>query len=360
MSVSLAQIGFQPLNPTLYRALKDRFGSVVIANEGDGMQFANLPNIYGGRNASPTRMEIIVAGEYYRVCCPYCNENRHRLWINHQFAQPGPNGFPQLWLAHCYNEQCVDNYDRRRDLEDKIFGFRNANVRSRGFQVLPGVQDAQSIGPVKLPGEVFRLNELPSNHPAAVYMRDDRRHNLDYLSNAYGVAYCHNADPEHRICQGRIVIPIWQGPILAGWQVRAIGEPNFGPKYYGMPGMPKRLMLYNIDTARQWPFVCVVEGVTSVWRLQGPAVALLGKTMSARQQYLIHETWPGKPVILILDPDARDEMEGIIDEMRRAGKVRVVPVFLEGGMDPDNFEHETIVDIIRAQASRHGCDLPAW
>jgi hypothetical protein len=140
----------------------------------------------------------------------------------------------------------------------------------------------------------------------------------------------------------------------ADWKATGI------PKYYGRPGMAKRLLLYNYDIARNWPFVVVVEGATSVWRIGGPAIALLGKTMSSRQQMIIQETWAGKLVFLILDPDARDEMEGILADMTRLQRVRVVPIYLPAGTDPDNYEHGTIVSVIRTQARTLGIELPAW
>lgn len=359
--MSIAHLNSQPLNPLLYRALRQHFGSVVIANEGEGMQVQYLPSILGDGGV---RAEILVAGEYYRVCCPYCRDTRHRLWINHQFGQPDARGLPQTWLAHCFNEHCLASFERRRELEQRLFGFRNANERRQPMEISRGDQSPLDLGPVTMPGQCFRLDQLPIDHPAVRYLRDERRHDIGYLSQYFGVSFCTSPDPQYRIAGQRIVVPIWQCGSLIGWQCRYAGELNWKatgiPKYYTRPGLHKSKMLYNLDSAKLWPFVVVVEGVTSVWRIGGPAVACLGKTVSGRQQSLLYEHWSGKPVLLLLDPDAREEMEGTLDEMQRVGRVQVLSINLPAGTDPDNYSHETIVSIIRGQAAQRGVQLPEW
>ena len=361
MSTEFPQTNFQPLNPKLYQALRYRFQSVEVADEGSEMQTLTLPDpLRPGKD----RMEVISAGEYYRICCPYCGDCRHRLWINHQFCQIGPDGWPQLWLAHCYNEQCLDSFERRKDLEELIFGFRNFDERTRPMQIGRGKVAPQSPGHVQLPGEVIRVDRLEPNHPAAVYLRDKRYHDLQSLGHNYHVSYCHDAHPDYRNVQGRIIIPIFQNSLLVGWQARHIGEIDWKatgiPKYFTCPGMKKSQLLYNLDVAKNWPFAVVVEGVTSVWRIGGPAVALLGKTLSSGQQKLLYDHWTGKPVFLMLDADAKDNMEGMAAEIRRIGKITVIPIELQPGSDPDNYDHATIVNFICGSARQHGFTLQPW
>lgn len=153
------------------------------------------------------------------------------------------------------------------------------------------------------------MNELPADHYAVTYIRDRRFHNPQYLSDAFGVSFCLRADDQYRPAQNRIIAPVWQHGVLVGWQGRYPDDIDWKvtgiPKYYTRPGMHKSKILHNLDNAKLRPFVVVVEGVTSVWRIGGPAVACFSKSISGGHHSLIYEHWAGKPVLLVLDPDAR-------------------------------------------------------
>ncbi len=351
---------WRPLNPVLYNALQSRFRSVQLANEGD--------RFVGSRVRDPldpkrTLVQGLSWGEYYRICCPFCRDTRHRLWINHLYGQGNDNtGRPETWLAICYNEGCINDAARRWQLEDMIFGFRNRRDRNRTVEI--AVQDTapQVLSKVEAPGEIMPLDRLPPNHPALLYLIN-RRFDPQLLSQVYGVGYCLSVhDPRHRPLVGRIYIPIRMNGELVGWQGRYVGEADWKhvAKYYGLPGMHKRLMLYNYDVAKDWPFLVVVESANSVWRVGPPTVAILGKTLSGRQQVLLRGAGEGKPLILILDPDAREEMEGILSELVRVGKNPIVPIYLPAGYDPANYEHDAGVRMIQAAARQAGFTLPNW
>lgn len=351
----------RPLNMKLYRALQDRVGSVIIANEGCAQQIVWLADPL---RPGESHAEVLVPGEYYRVCCPYCQDTRHRLWINHQFANIGPTYGPKRWLICCYNEHCFESFDRCKDLENRIFGFRTVTERRQGWHIRPGTVEPDNLPRAKFVGGAFKVDQLPVDHPAAVYLRDQRRHNLQYLAQQFRISYCIEALREHRMAQGRIAIPIYSDDVLVGWQARYIGDIDWRtagiPKYYEYPGMSNRLTLYNIDQAKRYPFCVVVEGAMSVWRIGGPAVALFGKSFSQRQQLLMQEHWQGKPVFLMLDSDAQQEMEGILADMRREGRLNFISVPLPEGTDPDDFEHDAVVTMIQGIARQHGIDLPPW
>ena len=68
---------------------------------------------------------------------------------------------------------------------------------------------------------------------------------------------------------------------LHGWQGRYIGNPpKYVPKYFTMPTMKKTELLYNLDQARNFNSVVLVEGVTDVWKVGPASVAMFGKTLS--------------------------------------------------------------------------------
>lgn len=371
-----SSLRFNPLNPTLYSLLRQRFGKVVPANEGIAMcgapRMAAATSVYGGTSFGPAYdsglspfgqqrrrriSNVLTWGEYYRVSCPFCRETRQRLWINHLYGTKDDVGIPQHWLAHCYNEKCTTDPAVRALLEFHIFGIG----QHPQLQIMQGENVSAVLSETRPPGPIAAFHELFPEHPVRRYLLE-RRYDLAYLSSQYGVGMCVDST-EFPAMRGRIYIPIVMHGQLVGWQGRYPDELDWKatgiPKYYGRPGMAKGRMLYNLDVAKQWPFVVVVEGVPSVWRLGGPAVALLGKTLTGPQRILLNY-WAGKPIIIMLDPDAADNSEGIVRELKQTAASPVVEIRLPGDYDPGDYEHEVGVAMIRNAARLQGVMLPEW
>ena len=371
----------QPLNPTLYGLLRSVFRGVRLANEGVAMIGApsmvsafDMPVVgsrMGDSGVLPwsdvsTRRTVSVPltwGEYYRVCCPFCRDSRYRLWINHLYGTRDDGGTPQAWLAHCYNNECTTDPVNRQRLENMIFGVINRRDRPN-MAIVPGEDTSAELTVVQPPAVVL-LDQLPPQHPARVYLIS-RGYCPDYLARYYGVGYITHSPVEQRGADNRIYAPIYMHGQLVGWQGRYVGDLDWHnkalrlpPKYFNTRAGHKSRMLYNYDSAKLWPFVVVCEGITDVWRIGGPAVALFGKSMSGQQRILLND-WAGKPIIIALDSDARDKSEGIFTEIRRYGASPVVLLDLPDGMDTASYTHEVIVSIIRSAASRAGISLLEW
>ena len=335
-----------PLNQTLYDALCRRFGSVAIANEGEAMVTRTIeyePGEY--------RLKPISSGEYLRVNCPNCRDTRKRLWINHRFGTEDPyTGRRMLYLARCYNEDCLSKPGAALKLYDMIFGFINANQRRR-MVIKPGRVDEAPAGPKPPPGDLVFISQLPPDHPAVRYLVHERRFSPEELDH-YGVALCTRADPRYQLAQGRMAVPFFKHGELMGWQARFIGTPpdRTVPKYYSCPGMKVSQLLYNLDNARDKPFVVIVEGITDVWRVGDHAVGLLGKTMSRYQRKFLSSHWASKPIVVLLDADAQEQVRGIVNDLARMGNNPIIPVTLPNGHDPADLDRETLWHMILSQA----------
>lgn len=338
--------GPRVLCPDLYHRLKEVFGEVVIANPGEAMTARVTQQ--GGRRW----LDVAHAGEYYRVNCFVCRDTRKRLWINHMYGQPYTDNRRLWFLAVCYNEDCLSQWENRRALEEMLFGFQNASVRRRVFQVLPGeVVAADPLTPQTWPGECLPAAELPRTHPMVAYFaqRDVPQETLV----EYDVRYCARPPEDSRLqlVYGRAVIPVVMGGQMVGWQARVLqdGPQKYPPKYFTSPGMPKSRILYNLDRARQYPFVILVEGPTDVWRVGPPAVALFGKTLSTGQRQLLRETWSTGPIVVLLDGDAQEAASNLVEELRSLcprNPVALAP--LPAGYDPADMDREAVWGIIYA------------
>jgi len=349
------------LNPILYERLRKEFIHVVVANEGEAMlkSYGEDP-LTGRRRISVTPG---CAGEYYRVNCPYCGDTRKRLWVNHMFGVvDDETGSRCLWLAVCYNEGCMSVEGRPWELYERLYGFRNLNVRSA--DVLPGrVNDPAELTEIEFAGVTVPLKDLPLGAPAVVYV-NSRGFDHRELSDMYGISLCVSAPEDCPMAQGRLFIPIRMRGVQVGWQCRYVGDLDWKltdtPKYYGARHMAKRAMLYNFDVARASGCAIVCEGASDVWSVGRRGVALMGKSMSDLQAQLICSTWPGGAVLVALDGDAFDEAQCIVDRLSSSYDGMVGLITFPPDIDPGDLDRTVLGAHISACAAAQGIALDKY
>jgi len=349
------------LTPALYTQLDRHFpGGVQIANEGEEF-YASRTRLNNGTYST----QIVQPGEYYCVNCPFCEDTRHRLWVNHRYGQPDDDGHRMFFLATCYNEDCLSNPENWLKLKDTVYGFRNANVRH--LPVFNVEQHSEAWGDntqqvkVEMPGTLVPLTQMIQsmpNHPAVRYMCDDRRY-TPALLDKHEISFCTHALPKFFPANNRVIFPLRMDGELQGWQGRFIGDADWSrvPKYYGMPGMKKKWFLHNYDAARYQPFPVIVEGVTDQHVIGDAAMPILGKKISPFHLNRIVNTWPQKPVILILDPDAQKETAATVAMLQQHHLIPI-QVRLPDGFDVGDYDRQTIWNIIYSSAAACGVSLP--
>jgi hypothetical protein len=323
-------------------------GTVIVANEGEHM----TGNVMWDAQGRP-RWIVASWGESYRINCPFCNDTRRRLWVNYRFGQFDPVNLHNLATHYgiCFNEDCLIHAENRARLIDEIYGVHNRRDHTPFDIVTTGdVNRTQRLGVRKLPGECRPLTTMGVEEYPIQYLTDTRRFGFE-TAEEYGLTYCVKCD-EHPAAVGRIIAPIVQNGINVGWQGRYVGTPpnKYTAKYYTCPGMPKRLVLYNIDRAKGKPFVVVFEGITDVWRLPNYSVAMLGKSLAAEQMGLLQVTFcNGEPIVICVDPDAYDNCAMKIHEMVSQGRNPVVRVRLPEGYDPADLDSDVLLSTILSQ-----------
>jgi hypothetical protein len=341
-----------PLRPEQYTRLQYRFKYVEVADDHEEM----LATV--GRDALTGDPALVVQhpGEYYRVSCPFCSDTRKRLWINHRWGFLDPRTQSRnLWLAICYDEDCLRLPERQRWLYSEVF----SDVGDGTDVVLAGTRPAAVSRDFVWPGRMSHLHHLYEDHPALTYLRE-RGFDPVQLSHRLGLAYCFSGYPEFRLAGGRLIIPIYSDGKPVGWQARYIGDPpdKSVPKYFTMTGFKKTQYLYNLDTARRYPYVIVCEGCTDVWRVGPTAVALFGKTLSTTQRLLLGTHWSQGAAVVLLDSDAGDEGQAVYDALRDVVAQRVL-VRLPDGKDPADMDRGVLNRLILAAGREQGVDLPS-
>ena len=344
-----------PLNQLLYDRLRQRFGSVLIARQGEALTGC-LMDLGQGK----PRFQVSNPGEYLRIACPFCFDTRHRLWINHRWGV-GPDGVPGerlWWMAICYNENCLDKPENRKALRTAIYGGVGRELHPSRVRIRRGAMTMSSLGTAEWPGRCLRVDQLRPEHHAVQYLLG-RGFDPVRLAEAYDVAFCQEAPSDFPVAGNRLIVPIMMRGKMASWQARHVGDIDWKstgiPKYVNCSGTNKRLMLYGFDDAVTLPFCIVVEGVSDVWAVGTGAVALLGKSMSQQQFDLIRSCW--KAAVILLDDDAVQAAE---DLHRRLGQVMpVVRVALPPGLDPASIDHTHLWDLIYQASTEQGVDLEA-
>jgi len=350
-----------PLCPTLYYLLKGRFRSVKIANRGEAMVSAGRRETAVGRQ----RLVILSAGEYYRVCCPFCGDTSHRLWINHRWGQPRADGWRDLSLAICYRRGCLRSWDNRKELERLVFGVVNKHERAQfTMPVKEGLTDAADLRPHEPPGVVVPIGQLPAEHHARLFL-EGRGYDVAYLQQQYNVCFCVEGDKRYPTAADRIVVPFYMDGLCVGWQSRLPYELSKEElkarnllKYYTVPTMPRSRVLYNYDVAVKYPFMVITEGVLDAWSVGPMAVATLGKTMPYMQKQRLMVQARNKPLVFMWDEDAIGDMEGVLEDFKRNRSNPVFIVRLPAGRDPGDFTPSTNQNMIYAQASNASFPLP--
>jgi hypothetical protein len=347
------------LAPDLYRQLQ-QFGEIKISNEGQ-------PMVFGPTTCVNQRWQqsVLFWGETYRVICPFCTDRSYRLYVPYTYGQPDPNNnyWPSTYFGRCFNEtDCLTNSSKRRELADRILGFRNRNERYF-WRLKPASETPEYIRHPIPPGQCVKLTKLPHVHPAVQYLAVTRRVPYE-LFDYYGLSFCLEPDsrwePEFaRMLYGRIIIPVWFNGAYAGWQARYVGEPpKHVPKYVTMKGMAKSRILYNLDRARLQSYGVVSEGVSDVWAIGDAGMAAFGQPMRWEQHELLAQHFHGKPIVLLYDPDAVESTAKDEKLLRDSGHFpHVLVVRLPPGLDPGKCGSYMVNNLIFATAAQAGVRL---
>lgn len=340
----------KPLSPALFERLKHRFREVRISNPGVPAVVHTFPN---PARPGTTMRHAQCWGEYYRVCCPFCNDIDFKLWINHLYGAEYDERYGRragTYLACCYKNNCLSVPGRAQQLENLIFG--QGRPLSSKLPIVDGDINAVRTE-VSVPGKIFSLAELADDHPALEYLRS-RNFDPHELATFFNVGFCASASTDYPSMTGRIYIPVYHDQRLIMFQGRRPTGANLPIKYY--TAGKKSMCLYNYDRAASQSCVVLVEGAPSVWRLNPFGVALFGKTLSLWQQNMIVQTWAGKPVFLMLDYGAETELEKLILQLDNRG-LQLIPVPMPDERDPADYTRDELRLMLQAAANSVGVSV---
>jgi hypothetical protein len=343
------------LNRALYRRCKATFGHVKVRHSGESQVRRMRIDIVSGKQ----KPSIVQSGEYYAVCCPFCNDTRYRCYINHRYGTDDELGRAQTYLAYCHNAGCplsMRSPEAYKQLADMLMGHRLIDLRKVKIEEGNTV-DIDNIR-MNWPGTVVRIDTLPNEHPANVYLIS-RGFNPRTIGRFYKVHYCVEGN---KICKDRLIVPIYHNQKMVGWQARAIFDCDWKqslfPKYYTAPGTPRREILYNFDNAIKYNTGIIVEGVTDVWKVGPQAVCTFGANITLEQQRLFQRGFKDNNGLLFYDPDVREKLKEktdlLIDSMRKKLNSGFCAVYLPDGQDPGSCTRQFLRKYISNNSAMQG------
>ncbi len=320
-----------PLNPTLFSILQAQFGEVRTTNPGQLRITSRVPD-----PARPGRFteRADQRGEQYAIPCPFCFDDRFRLYISYQYGVLDPTtGQRNYGLWCCHNEKCHQIEANRAMLRSRL-AVPISRRHAQHVAVAPADLTPQPPQEIILPEGLTPIAELPADHPAAAYLTA-RGFDRQYLQATWDVSFCDWCLACRPAATRRIVIPIYrpaqlftapseERPLaLGGWQARIVpGYEVLGgsdAKYLSAAGMQKSELLYGLHLAiaAVGP-VYVVEGPSDAWRVGPGALALFGKDLSQTQKLLLVHHFAGRRIIVMLDQDAHEEARKMQQDLRLA------------------------------------------
>ena len=344
-------------NKVLYEALRHEFGTVRIANEGAAASY------HAVRGDDGTWWgQIDASGEEYHICCPFCGDQRFRLYLSYLYGRTlQENGHTVRFgggLAWCFNETtCLDDVATRRQLYRRLMSPDVAQMHVSQSEEEENPPPALPLPP----RNIIPLDQLPPRHKAVRYVQE-RGYDARELSLHFGVGYC-PYEREMPLAENRLFIPVYNREnALVGGQCRLLYTPtgSFPRKYWNLPRSRFADTLYNIRLAWGAPTVVVVEGATDVWRVGVHGVGILKGVISSKQEQLLLERWA--EIVVIPDADIpknelekraqrakREKLEARLQCWRSAHpEKRIYLVDLPEGKDPGDCTRDELWDYIDA------------
>jgi len=348
------------LNQTLFEALRAVSPEVSIIHEGESGAYevhaaagvSLSAKRTTGRTAFVTRW-----GETYKLNCPICGDTRQRLFICHLLGVTIGKGAGKLRfsrsIAMCHNQHC------------NIYPW---------LMQLPGInwQEltlVEGVSPTKSKGAGLS-EEIEMPRPSIPLMSDEvpqrvhdyligRGFDPQQLYTQYRLHYAPqgalwNIIENKALYEDRIVIPIFHGGILTGWQARDITGAS-PIKYLTAPGWRKTEALYNMDVAKWFRDIVIVEGPTDVWRAGENSIALMGKTLSAGsiQAEILQTLWGDRGRVLICLDSYEDDPSTLEAAAKLMETIHEIKAFPEGiamlqlpSDDPGSWDEEELRSLL--------------
>ena len=324
----------------------------------------------------------VTGGEEYAVNCRFCKDRKHRLVFHYLWDADIYAGTIHYKcsnsLVQCFNEQCQSVPENHNSLVRWVRQAltKDNTVAAAEIQATEDGEDENSLkNQVPLPPNLLDIDSPNLPYYVRNYWlgtdkeKGERGFTAQHLRD-FGIRFTYlpfAVKLGAPLCQQMVsILPVhqngdyWffqirmipiQGDIRNGYETDQFGEQL--PKYIIPKGSRKNWALYNIDRARYYNTVYVVEGITDVMRIGPSAIARFGKTLSHAQFTQMNRLLAGKEIVIIPDMDDPEAVEHAVKQkamLENTGNFRKVTMIrLPGNIDPGDLEggHDEVCQYLK-------------
>jgi len=172
---------------------------------------------------------------------------------------------------------------------------------------------------------------------------------IDYSTSLnYGITYCNQGH-----YKDRVILPVIDCGEIVHFQARSIRHSSrHFPKYLNPP-IPRGGVLWNLDKAKTYEYVVLVEGIFDGLSVGPHAIALLGKTLTQTQIQMLMSS-DIQNAIVLLDKDAIRSACKIAEQLSDIITVKIARL---KDKDPDSSSSTEIYRAIHAATLYHPTDI---
>jgi len=226
------------------------------------------------------------------VNCPKCADTKRHLYLNIKKK-----------VFHCF--KCGYSGTLKGFFDEN---YNDVNIRllvdTEPLKEQPSLKDQHALKKIGFP-EYFKFLDKNRSQIANEFRRYLYSRGItDEMISRYRVGFCYAGAYARRV-----IIPCFMNGELVYWIARAIFETD---KKILNPSVPKKSVVFNYDLARMYDEIVICEGVFDAMSVGYNAVALLGKSISEEQCYMLAKmnAENRKKFVICLDSDAwKDEIE---------------------------------------------------
>jgi hypothetical protein len=351
------------INPMLFAKLQAVFGEDRVKLQAENVPIESWHEKHIREGKVRVRLRKKKSGEEYFMCCPFCTDTRHRLSVNHMWGKVDPqNGTKNLWLAQCFNNDCLADYETRLKFFHRVKDAVPVNVAKKQQ---PKKREKIKVG---WPGAMWNVTDICNNGSKHVI--------VDYLSSKlltpstlgeqYNLAYC--VDSKFRYAGQRLVVPIYLDGKMVSYQCRSLDadRPKKVPKWWTCPDTTVADFLYNFDVAKEFSTIGIVEGPPDVWGLGKQSVGVFKNKLSDDQMSLLHKVADNIDCLAVLFDPKQDSVsiekgkphhvEVAYEKLNNDSRFRdkVVKVYLPNNFDPGETDRDYTKQLVKRAARLKG------
>ena len=340
------------LNRMLHDALEKAFGKVVVENEGVHADIElDSTSPYG------TAWRVMDGGDHgeqYRVSCPYCRsrenqpDTNHHLYISYlSYARPVLHGVKLMQgplMAHCFRRDCMNDKGNREDLARRIgYGMSLAGCDADGTDVdletqpdqepALTVSDEMSLEGLRTWVEDFHFCADGMDPDIEEYLVGKRGLDVPTICRfRLGWGKVKTPRTGKMLCNGVpwVITPVVMNGRLKGVQARCPDKFLAGDaiRYWTHPGMRKRAVLYNLDSARDIGMAVLCEGAFDVFKVGAVGVCGFGHVLSPVQKSLLQSV--ENALVLLPDTDPHSDFDTVQEARELAMDLNAAGVYQLG------------------------------